>query len=151
MGEHITRVGRDMHQNSIAAAWLRPGASTGEVRTTPHKPEPVRRLVKEILARGPARACCEAGPLGNALLAATGSLGERRLSGTYLALAVLRGADPARAGPSSRIRLVCSLAGNGLAQYARASFKKRGPGCLPSAAALNRNIRPPQVVLQEMK
>jgi transposase len=55
-----------MHQDSITAAWLSPGASTPEVRTIPHEPKPFRRLVKEVLARGPARACYEAGPLGYA-------------------------------------------------------------------------------------
>jgi transposase len=64
MDEHSTQVAFDMHQDSITAAWLRPGASTPEVRTIPHQPKPFRRLVKEILAQGPARACYEAGPLG---------------------------------------------------------------------------------------
>ena len=82
MGEHITHVACDMHPNSITAAWLPPGASTPEVLTIPHKPNPFRRLVKEVLACGPARACYEAGPLGNAPLAATGSLGADLCEGT---------------------------------------------------------------------
>lgn len=64
MTEHITHVAFDMHQDSIAAAWLLPGATTPEVRTIPHEPKPFRRLVRQILASGPARACYEAGPLG---------------------------------------------------------------------------------------
>jgi len=52
---------------------------------------------------------------------------------------------------SARFRLECGLADDGIAQYAKASIKKRGAGRLPSAAALNLTIRPPQVVLQEMK
>lgn len=66
MREHITHVAFDMHQDSITAAWLLPGASTPEVRTIPHEPKPFRRLVKGIVAQGPARACYEAGPLGYA-------------------------------------------------------------------------------------
>lgn len=64
MNEHITHVAFDMHQDSITAAWLRPGATTPEVRTIPHEAKPFHRLVKQILASGPARACYEAGPLG---------------------------------------------------------------------------------------
>ncbi len=64
MKEHITHVAFDMHQDSITAAWLTPGASTPELRTIAHEPKPFRRLVHEILAHGPARACYEAGPLG---------------------------------------------------------------------------------------
>jgi transposase len=55
-----------MHQDSITAAWLFPGASTPEVRTIPHEAKPFRRLVQELLRHGPARACSEAGPLGYA-------------------------------------------------------------------------------------
>jgi hypothetical protein len=55
MREHITHVAFDMHQDSITAAWLPPGASTPELRTIPHEPKPFRRLVKEILAHGPAQ------------------------------------------------------------------------------------------------
>jgi hypothetical protein len=62
MREHITHVAFDMHQDSITAAWLPPGASTPELRTIPHEPKPFRRLVKEIPAHGPACACYEAGP-----------------------------------------------------------------------------------------
>ena len=66
MREHITHVAFDMHQASITAAWLLPSANTPELRTIPHEPKPFRRLVKEILTQGPARACYEAGPLGYA-------------------------------------------------------------------------------------
>jgi len=66
MNEHTTHVAFDMHQDSITAAWLLPGASTPELRTIPHEPKPFRRLVQEILRHGPARACYEAGPLGYA-------------------------------------------------------------------------------------
>ncbi|MFI5284151.1 MAG: hypothetical protein ACHQ0J_13625 [Candidatus Dormibacterales bacterium] len=55
MREHITHVAFDMHQDSITAVWLPPGASTPELRTIPHEPKPFRRLVKEILAHGPAQ------------------------------------------------------------------------------------------------
>ncbi len=64
MHEHITHVAFDMHQDSITAAWLRPGATTPEVRTIPHEAKPFRRLVEQVLKLGPARACYEAGPLG---------------------------------------------------------------------------------------
>jgi len=64
MTESITFVAFDMHQDSITAAWLRPGAAEPETRTVPNEPKPFRRLVKELLARGPARACYEAGPVG---------------------------------------------------------------------------------------
>ncbi len=64
MTESITFVAFDMHQDSITAAWLRPGAAEPETRTLPNEPKPFRRLVKELLARGPARACYEAGPVG---------------------------------------------------------------------------------------
>lgn len=64
MTKHITHVAFDMHQDSITAAWLLPGASTPEVRTIPHEPKPFRHLVRQLLAPGPARACYEAGPLG---------------------------------------------------------------------------------------
>jgi transposase len=64
MREHITHVAFDMHQASITAAWLLPGAETPVVRTIPHELKPFRRLVRQILAHGPARACYEAGPLG---------------------------------------------------------------------------------------
>jgi hypothetical protein len=53
-----------MHQDSITAAWLCPGATAPETRTLPNEPKALRRLVKERLARGPARAGSEAGPLG---------------------------------------------------------------------------------------
>jgi transposase len=66
MNEHITHVAFDMHQASVTAAWLLPNASTAELRTTPHEPKPSRRLVKEILNHGAARACYKAGPLGYA-------------------------------------------------------------------------------------
>jgi hypothetical protein len=62
MTKHITHVAFDMHQDSITAAWLLPGASTPEVRTIPHEPKPFRQLVRQLLAQGPARACYEAGP-----------------------------------------------------------------------------------------
>ena len=64
MTESITFVAFDMHQDSITAAWLRPGATEPETRTLPNEPKPLRRLVKELLAQGPVRACYEAGPLG---------------------------------------------------------------------------------------
>jgi len=64
MSESITFVAFDMHQDSITAAWLRPGAPDPETRTLPHEPKSFRRLVRELLAQGPARACYEAGPLG---------------------------------------------------------------------------------------
>lgn len=66
MREHITHVAFDMHQASITAAWLLPSASSPEVRTIPHEPKSFRRLVRQILAYGPACACYEAGPLGYA-------------------------------------------------------------------------------------
>jgi transposase len=53
-----------MHQDSITAAWLRPGATDPETRTVPNEAQPFRRLVKALLAQGPVRACYEAGPLG---------------------------------------------------------------------------------------
>ncbi len=64
MSESITFVAFDMHQDSITAAGLRPGASEPETRAVPNEPKPFRRLVKELLAAGPARACYEAGPVG---------------------------------------------------------------------------------------
>ncbi|HEY7675880.1 MAG TPA: IS110 family transposase [Candidatus Methylomirabilis sp.] len=64
MREHITHVAFDLHQDSITAAWLGPGATAPEVRTLPHEPRPFHRLVKGILTRGPAQACYEAGPWG---------------------------------------------------------------------------------------
>lgn len=64
MRKHITHVAFDMHQDSITAAWLRPEATTPEVRTIPHEPKPFRQLARQLLAHGPARACYEAGPLG---------------------------------------------------------------------------------------
>ncbi|HET7876927.1 MAG TPA: IS110 family transposase [Methylomirabilota bacterium] len=64
MSESITFVAFDMHQDSVTAAWLRPGATDPETRTLPNEPKPLRRFVKELLAAGPARACYEAGPLG---------------------------------------------------------------------------------------
>ena len=66
MTESITYVAFDMHQDSITAAWLRAGATDPEVRTIPHEAQPFHRLVKQVLAHGPARACYEAGPLGYA-------------------------------------------------------------------------------------
>ncbi len=66
MRENITHVAFDMHQASITAAWLLPSASNPELRTIPHEPKPFGRLVKAILAHGPARACYEAGALGYA-------------------------------------------------------------------------------------
>jgi transposase len=66
MREHITHVAFDMHRDSITAAWLLPRATSPEVRTIPHEVKPFRRLVRAILAHGPARACYEAGPLGYA-------------------------------------------------------------------------------------
>ncbi len=36
MTDHITHVAFDMHQDSITAAWLVPGAQTPKVRTIPH-------------------------------------------------------------------------------------------------------------------
>lgn len=64
MGEHITHVASDKHQDSITAAWLLPRATSPELRTIPHEPKPFRRLAKKLLAHGPARACYEAGPPG---------------------------------------------------------------------------------------
>ncbi len=64
MSDSITFVAFDMHQESITAAWLRPGTTEPETRTLPNEPKPFRRLVKELLAHGPARACYEAGPVG---------------------------------------------------------------------------------------
>lgn len=64
MREDITHVAFDMHQDSITAAWLPPRAMTPEVRRIPHEPKPFRRLVRQLLAQGPARACYEAGPWG---------------------------------------------------------------------------------------
>ncbi len=55
-----------MPQTSNTAAWLLPSAGTPEPRTIPHEPKPFRRLVRQILSHGPARACYEAGPLGYA-------------------------------------------------------------------------------------
>jgi len=66
MTESITFVAFDMHQDSITAAWLRPGAAEPETRRIPHEPKPFRRLVKALLGQGPVRACYEAGPLGYA-------------------------------------------------------------------------------------
>jgi hypothetical protein len=66
MGEHITHVAFDMHRDSITAAWLLPRATSPEVRTIAHEVKPFRRLVRQLLAHGPARACYEAGPLGYA-------------------------------------------------------------------------------------
>ena len=43
-----------------------PSETSPEVRTIPHEVKPFRRLVRAILAHGPARACYEAGPLGYA-------------------------------------------------------------------------------------
>jgi len=43
MTEHITFVAFDMHQDSITAAWLLPGAQTPEVRTIPHEPKAFRQ------------------------------------------------------------------------------------------------------------
>ena len=64
MREHITTVAFDMHRDSITAAWLLAGETSPEVRTIPHEVKPFRRLVRQILSRGPARACYEAGPWG---------------------------------------------------------------------------------------
>jgi len=64
MSQSITYVAFDMHQDSITAAWLAAGAQTPEVRTIPHEPKALRRLVQQVLVHGPARACYEAGPLG---------------------------------------------------------------------------------------
>ncbi len=64
MTQSITHGAFDMHQDSITAAWLRPGATSPEVRTIPHEPKGFHRLVKQLVAGGPARACYEAGPLG---------------------------------------------------------------------------------------
>ncbi len=64
MTKHITHVAFDMHKDSITAAWLLPDATAPEVRTIPHEPKRLRQLVRHLLARGPARACYEAGPLG---------------------------------------------------------------------------------------
>jgi hypothetical protein len=50
MHEHTTHVACVLHQDSINAAWLFPGAITPDVRTIPPEPTPVRRLVKEILS-----------------------------------------------------------------------------------------------------
>lgn len=66
MTEHTTHVAFDMHQDSITAAWLLPRGQSPEVRTIPHAPHPFHRLVRRLLAHGPARACYEAGPLGYA-------------------------------------------------------------------------------------
>ena len=66
MTESITCVAFDMHQDSITVAWLRPGATAPETRTVPNEPKLFRRLVQELLARGRARACYAAGPLGDA-------------------------------------------------------------------------------------
>jgi transposase len=55
-----------MHRDSITAAWLLPSETSPEVRTIPHEVKPFRRLVRQLLAHGPARACYEAGPLGYA-------------------------------------------------------------------------------------
>jgi transposase len=66
MREHITHIAFDMHRDSITAAWLLPSESSPELRTIPHEVKPFRRLVRQILAHGPARACYEAGPLGYA-------------------------------------------------------------------------------------
>jgi hypothetical protein len=54
MTKHITHVAFDMHQDSITAAWLRPGTNTPGVRTIPHAPKPFRQLVRQLLAYGPA-------------------------------------------------------------------------------------------------
>lgn len=64
MTQSITYVAFDMHRDSITAAWLWPGATSPEVRTIPHEAKPFRRLVEQMLKRGPARACYEAGALG---------------------------------------------------------------------------------------
>lgn len=53
--EHTTHVAFDMHQGSITAAWLLPGARTSGVRTIPHELKPFRRLVRQILIRKPGR------------------------------------------------------------------------------------------------
>lgn len=56
MKEHITHVAIDLHQDSITAAWLPPGASTPELYTIPHESKPFQSLVKEILPHGPGHA-----------------------------------------------------------------------------------------------
>ncbi len=62
MEKHITDVAFDMHQDSVTAAWLLPGATTPEARRFPHEPKTFHRLVRKLLTHGPARACYEAGP-----------------------------------------------------------------------------------------
>lgn len=64
MRQDITPGAFDLHQDTITAAWLWPGASTPEDRTIPHEGKALHRLVRELLARGPAQACYEAGPWG---------------------------------------------------------------------------------------
>ena len=56
MTERITHVAFNMHRDSITAAWLLPSETSPEVRTIPHEVKPFRRLVRQILAHGPARA-----------------------------------------------------------------------------------------------
>jgi hypothetical protein len=55
-----------MRQASITAAWLLPNATTPEVRRSPHEAEAFHRLVRQLLTRGAAQACYEAGPCGYA-------------------------------------------------------------------------------------
>src|SRR3972149_3828040 len=64
MTEHITHVAFDMHQDSITAAWLRPGATTPEVRKIPNEAKPLRRLVGQGLKAGPPPARLQARPVG---------------------------------------------------------------------------------------
>ena len=64
MGAHIAHVAFDIHRESITAVWLLASETSPVVRMVPHEVKPFRRLVRQILSHGPARACYEAGPLG---------------------------------------------------------------------------------------
>jgi hypothetical protein len=64
MEKRTTAIAFDLHKDSIPAAWLRPGAPAPEVRAIPPEPKAFRRLVRQLLAHGPACACYEAGPCG---------------------------------------------------------------------------------------
>jgi len=66
VSEHITHVAFDLRRDSVTAAWLLPSETSPAVRRIPYEVEPFRRLVRAILAHGPARACYEANPLGYA-------------------------------------------------------------------------------------
>ena len=70
-------VGLDVHADTIAVAVAEPGGTVRSVGMIPHRPESIRKLMKQLGSPEQLRVCYEAGPTGYVLYWQLTALGVR--------------------------------------------------------------------------